>query len=102
MKNKFVCLLLSFVMFNLPLHASQVPMTPTEKQAQAVNLNRADVKVLSKSIKGIGKKRAEAIVKYRGEHGDFKRVEDLASVPGIGKTFVNSHLQELKNKLIVE
>ncbi|WP_222845417.1 ComEA family DNA-binding protein [Legionella genomosp. 1] len=103
MKSKLICLMLSFIMFNLPLHASEVPVTSAEKQSgSTINLNSADVKALSKSVKGIGKKRAESIIKYRTEHGDFKRVEDLASVPGIGKKFVNSHLKELQKTFIIQ
>lgn len=71
--------------------ASEVPIV------KQVNLNTADVKTLSKSIKGIGKKRAEAIIKYREAHGKFKTVNDLAQVPGFGPKFVNTHADEIKN-----
>jgi len=54
----------------------------------AVNLNTADVKALE-SIKGIGPAKAEAIVKYREEHGPFKTIEELANVKGIGPQLVN-------------
>ena len=53
---------------------------------QPVNINTADVKTLD-TVKGIGPKKAQAIVDYRTKHGPFKSVDDLANVPGIkGKT----------------
>ena len=52
--------------------------------AAPVNINTADAQTISESLKGIGQKKAEAIVQYRKENGAFKSVDDLASVSGIG------------------
>lgn len=55
----------------------------------AVNLNTATVDELSQ-LSGIGEKKAQAIVDYRTEHGDFTSVDDLVNVKGIGeKTLAN-------------
>lgn len=51
--------------------------------AEMVNINTADVATLDK-LDGIGEKKAEAIVAYRTEHGEFKTLEDLKEVSGIG------------------
>jgi len=48
-----------------------------------VNINTAGVEELQ-SLPGIGQAKAEAIVKYREEHGNFKAGEDLMQVKGIG------------------
>jgi competence protein ComEA len=40
-------------------------------------------------LKGIGLKKAEAIVKYRTEKGPFKTVDELDNVSGIGKKTVD-------------
>jgi competence protein ComEA len=50
--------------------------------AGQVNINTADVQTLE-TVKGLGPKKAEAIVEYRKQHGPFKSVEDLTQVPGI-------------------
>lgn len=50
---------------------------------QPVNINQADASELT-TLKGIGPKKAEAIVAYRTAHGSFKAVTDLAKVKGIG------------------
>jgi len=49
----------------------------------AVNINTATKEELT-SIKGIGDKRAQEIIDYRKKNGDFKSVDDLEKVPGIG------------------
>ena len=49
-----------------------------------VNINTATLEELQ-TIKGIGKKKAEAILQYRKEHGAFRSKEDLLQVKGIGK-----------------
>ncbi len=48
-----------------------------------VNINSADVATLQ-AVKGLGPKKAQAIVAYRNEHGAFKSLEDLTKVKGIG------------------
>jgi competence protein ComEA len=58
--------------------------------AKPVNINTADAKTIGESLKGIGLKKAEAIVKYRTEKGPFKTVDELDNVSGIGKKTVDS------------
>jgi competence protein ComEA len=48
-----------------------------------VNINTATKEELV-SLKGIGEKRAQEIIDYRNKHGQFKTVEDLEKVQGIG------------------
>lgn len=52
-----------------------------------VNINKADEALLT-SLPGIGPTKAQAILTYRQEIGQFKKIEDLKEVSGIGeKTF---------------
>ena len=59
-------------------------MTPSNEKQEKVNINTATLEELQ-TIKGIGKKKAEAILQYRKEHGAFRTKEDLLQVKGIGK-----------------
>lgn len=52
--------------------------------ASPVNINTADAPTLSKNIKGVGMKKAQAIVNYREKNGKFNKIEDLMKVKGIG------------------
>lgn len=56
--------------------------------AVPVNINQADAPTIAKSLKGIGLKKAEAIVEYRSIHGNFNSVDQLSGVKGIGKKTV--------------
>ncbi len=50
----------------------------------ALDINSATAKELEQ-LKGVGPKRAQAIVQYRQQHGDFSSVKDLLKVRGIGE-----------------
>ena len=55
-----------------------------ESVDEKVNINNATIEELL-SLSGIGESKAEAIIKYREENGNFKTVEELMEVPGIGE-----------------
>lgn len=60
----------------------------------SVDINSAGVKALT-TLKGVGKKKAEAIVAYRKTHGCFKNINALTKVKGIGKKIVTTNKKEL-------
>ena len=55
----------------------------------AINLNTAD-KAALESISGIGPAKANAIIKYREEHGSFKSVDELLNIKGVGPKILES------------
>ena len=62
-----------------------------------VDLNQASLAELQ-TLPGIGVVRAAAIMKYRELNGDFKAVEELVKVPGIGP----ATLSALRDRVTVE
>jgi competence protein ComEA len=50
-----------------------------------VNVNNADAQMLADSLKGVGLKKAQAIVEWRVQNGDFVALEQLLEVKGIGE-----------------
>lgn len=58
-----------------------------QAQPSTLNLNSADAASLA-AVKGIGPKRASAIVAYRQQHGAFKSVSDLSHVKGFGDKLI--------------
>ena len=66
--------------------------------AQPVDINSADAQALADAIKGVGLKRAEAIVAYREQNGPFAAVTDLSKVQGIGEKTVQSSRDNLTVK----
>lgn len=49
-----------------------------------IDINHADAKTLAEGLSDIGLVKAEAIVRYRNEHGPFRSVDELGRVKGIG------------------
>jgi competence protein ComEA len=70
-------------------------LIPTLLFAETVNINTADKEALMTSIKGVGEKRAEAIIAYREQNGSFKSVEELAEVRGVGPSIVEKNMDNL-------
>ena len=59
-----------------------------------VNINTATKEELV-SLKGVGEKRAQEILDYRKKNGNFKSVDDLEKVPGIGPGLMKQIRSEL-------
>jgi len=64
---------------------------------QVVNINTADAETLT-NLKGVGIKKAEAIIAWREANGGFTSVEQLLEVKGIGVAI----LDENRNSLRIE
>ncbi|OGT29160.1 MAG: hypothetical protein A2W28_13065 [Gammaproteobacteria bacterium RBG_16_51_14] len=64
--------------------------------ADAIDINTADKAALMTVIKGVGEKRAEAIIAYREKNGPFKSIDELAEVSGIGQSIVDANRDVLK------
>ena len=77
--------------------ATEIPVGGTSKEAAKdgkVNINTATVEEL-KTLKGVGEKKAEAIIDYRKKNGSFKTKEDLMKVRGIGKKLFESFQERI-------
>jgi len=84
--------LLFAVSVSQPVMAKTAVSKQIVAQTTTVNLNTADAKQIANTLKGIGMKKAKAIIAYRKQHGDFKAIEELASVKGIGvATIAKNH-----------
>ena len=62
---------------------------------QMVDINKADVESLT-SLKGVGEKKAQAIIAYRKSHGDFSSIDDLLNVKGIGEKILLLNKERIK------
>ena len=59
-----------------------------------VNINSATVEEFS-TLNGVGPAKAKAIVEYRTQIGEFKSLEELAMVKGIGASTINKNKERL-------
>ena len=89
MKKVVFCLSLgmagSLLCYTLPATALQhvAPALPRVVSQQVIILNKDNARDLAR-LKGLGVKRAQAVVTYRKQHGPFKSVNDLVKVKGVG------------------
>jgi competence protein ComEA len=82
-KGLAVSLILALFVFPLLAQQTQAKKAPTDK----VNINTATLEELQK-LPRVGPKVAQRIVDFRTKNGNFKKVEELMKVRGIGeKTF---------------
>ncbi|MDE1513562.1 MULTISPECIES: ComEA family DNA-binding protein [Vibrio] len=56
-----------------------------------VNINTASAEELATLLKGVGIKKAQAIVDYRQTNGPFASADDLTQVTGIGESIVRQN-----------
>ncbi len=71
------------------------PAAVQSAQVATVNLNTADAATLQKELAGIGATKAQAIVAYREEHGNFASVDELLEVKGIGPATLEKNRDKL-------
>jgi len=64
--------------------------------AAQVNINTADAATLARDLKGVGLKKAEAIVAYRQKHGPFRSADELALVKGIGPSLISKNRDSIR------
>ncbi|MFC2170301.1 ComEA family DNA-binding protein [Acidobacteriota bacterium] len=92
-KSMAFSLVFAFLFTMIVSLQTQAGLQKTEKK---VNINTATVTELQ-SLPRIGAKVAQRIVDFRNEHGQFKKIEELMKVKGIGeKTF-----EQLKDLITV-
>jgi len=65
-------------------------------QAGPVNINTADAATIAQELKGIGIKRAQAIVEYRSKHGPFKSADELSLIKGIGTKVIQKNRADIR------
>ena len=62
-----------------------------------ININTATAEQLV-LLPGLGKKTADAVIEYRTKNGNFKAVDDITKVKGIGA----KKLEKIKSYLVLE
>ena len=58
-------------------------------------INHASVNEIAKRLKGVGKKIAQRIVNVREQGGNFKQLEDLKAVPGMGSAKIQANKERI-------
>lgn len=87
------------VLSTLVLVASAWLVSPafaeTSAPTPSVNINTASAAEIAETLQGVGEAKAQAIVAYREEHGQFESPEALSSVTGIGSATVEKNRERI-------
>lgn len=82
-------------MKSIYLFLSSLFLVCISAHAETVNINKADAAMIAQHLSGIGPVKAQAIVDYRTEHGEFESLEALTKVPGVGASIVEANKDKL-------
>ena len=66
--------------------------------ADTVNINTASIEVLAEELIGVGPELAKQLVDFRERYGEFKSIEALGDVRGIGPSL----LAKNEGKIVIE
>ncbi|MEH6688475.1 MAG: ComEA family DNA-binding protein [Halopseudomonas sabulinigri] len=77
-----LCLIMSCYCM-APAFADEVNPSPAAPMV-SVNINTASADEIAEVLQGVGAAKAQAIVDYREQNGDFTSVDAVSAVKGIG------------------
>lgn len=64
--------------------------------AEPVNINEAGAQELADNLKGVGPKKAQAIIEYREANGPFYSAEEIVNVKGIGQKTLEKNIENIR------
>lgn len=70
----------------------------TAYAADTVNINTASIEILAEELAGVGPELAKRIVDFRQRYGEFKSIEALGDVRGIGPSLLTKN----EGKIVIE
>ena len=91
----YSCFFTVCLLFTSQVSANETKVTGQFVTPQVININTATVADLQ-MLKGVGRKKAQAIVDYRQKHGNFDDVEGLTEVKGIGLAILEQNRNLIK------
>ncbi len=94
-----LCGLLAIPVVTLSSHVSAA--TPTQVSAmaekvEAVSINTASAAAIAEAMRGVGIKKAEAIVNWRKKNGKYTSLEQLLEIKGIGEKTLEANKGRIK------
>jgi competence protein ComEA len=63
--------------------------------ATPININKASADEIAAALTGVGQSKAEAIVAYRSQNGEFKKANDIVQVKGIGNAIYEKNKKDI-------
>jgi len=95
LKALICALLTSILLFTTNVFSAEPKVAANVVMQQNVHLNKSTIDDLI-TLKGIGHKKAQAILAYRKQIGGFKSVSELIKVKGVGEKILIDNKERLK------
>lgn len=86
---------ISFAQSDVIKQTSQNTVTEAKDHTAVIYLNNSSINQLE-TLKGVGHKKAQAIIAYREQVGAFKSVAELTQVKGIGEKILSDNKARLQ------
>ena len=84
--------------FFIAVFMAALMMSQSNIYAETININQASLEQMVENLNGVGMHKAQAIIDYRVQHGEFESINDLLHVKGIGP----STLERNRDSLLIE
>ena len=84
--------------FFIAVFMAALMMSHTNIFAETININQASLEQMVENLNGVGMHKAQAIIDYHEQHGEFESINDLLQVKGIGP----STLEKNRDSLLIE
>lgn len=84
--------------FFIAVFMAALMMSQSNIYAETININQASLEQMVENLNGVGMHKAQAIIDYREQHGEFESINDLLHVKGIGP----STLEKNRDSLLIE
>jgi competence protein ComEA len=95
-KALLCALLTAMLLFTANVYSAESKVATSDAvMQQNVHLNKSTIDDLV-TLKGIGHKKAQAILAYRQQIGEFKAVSELINIKGIGEKVLKDNKDRLK------
>ena len=83
---------------SVSVYAAEPPANPGT-QLEKIDINQADAATLAQVLDGVGVVKAQEIVAYREQFGNFRSIEQLAEVNGIGPATIERNRDRILVRL---
>jgi competence protein ComEA len=96
LKAAFAALVLVLLPLSFAPHsfAADEPSRVMDQQLQ-VDINSADASAIATALDGVGLVKAQEIVAYREMYGDFRSIDELVEVRGIGMATIDKNRERI-------
>lgn len=76
--------------------AESLSVAALAQKVEAISINSANAEEIAEAMRGVGIKKAQAIIEWRTQNGNFTSLEQLLEVKGIGEKTLEANKQRIK------